>query len=97
MAFPPAGISESDCEATPPSVRALGEHLTAQLEALAARVAQLEEQKGRSSRNPSQPPPVMAAVSSPPARRRAAAASAELRRAIPATAVTCSPPRTARR
>jgi hypothetical protein len=56
MAFPPAGISESDWEATPPSVRALVEHLTAQLEVLAARVAQLEEQKGRSSRNSSKPP-----------------------------------------
>jgi transposase len=56
MTLPPAGIAESDWDATPPSVRALVEHLTAQLQALATRVAQLEEQKGRSSRNSSKPP-----------------------------------------
>ena len=55
-AFPPAEISDSDWEATPPSVRALLEHLTAQLEALAAHFAQLEEQKARSSRNSSNAP-----------------------------------------
>jgi transposase len=56
MLPPPAGISEGDWEATPPTVRALVGELITQLEALAARVAQLEEQKGRSSRNSSKPP-----------------------------------------
>ena len=56
MLPPPAGISEGDWEATPPTVRALVGELITQLEALGARVAQLEEQKGRSSRNSSQPP-----------------------------------------
>ena len=37
-----AGVSDSDWEATPPAVRRL-------LEQLINRVAQLEEQKGRSS------------------------------------------------
>ena len=46
---PPAGVSDFDWEATPPAVRAL-------LEQLINRVAQLEEQKGRSSRNSSKPP-----------------------------------------
>ena len=49
MLSPPAGISDHDWEATPPAVRAL-------LEQLIIRVSQLEEQKGRSSRNSSKPP-----------------------------------------
>ena len=53
---PPAGISESDWEATPPTVRALVGQLITQLETLSARVTQLEEQMGRSSRNSSKPP-----------------------------------------
>ena len=52
----PTGIADSDWDATPPSVRALVEQLTVQLDALAARVAMLEEQRGRSSRNSSKPP-----------------------------------------
>lgn len=56
MALPPTGISERDWQATLPSVQALVEQLSAQLIALTARVAQLEEQKGRSSRNSSKPP-----------------------------------------
>ena len=56
MTLSPAGISGSDWDAIPPSVRALVEHLTTQLEGLTTRVAQLEEQKGRSSRNSSKPP-----------------------------------------
>jgi hypothetical protein len=51
MIPPPAGVSDSDWEATPPAVRAL-------LEQLINRVAQLEEQKGCSSRNSSKPPSI---------------------------------------
>ena len=46
-----SGIADDDWEATPPSVRSLVEQY-----ALAALVAQLEEQRGRSSRNSSKPP-----------------------------------------
>jgi hypothetical protein len=56
MSSPPAGITEHDWEATPPAVKALVMRLMDQLEALSARVAQLEEQKGRSFRNSSKPP-----------------------------------------
>ena len=49
MPFPPAGIADHEWEATPPGVRAL-------VEQLLSRIAQLEEQKGRSSRNSSKPP-----------------------------------------
>ena len=56
MAHPPAGITDRDWEATPPAVRALVTRLISQLETLSARVAQLEEQMGRSSRNSSKPP-----------------------------------------
>ena len=56
MDHPPAGITDRDWEATPPAVRALVIQLISQLETLSARVAQLEEQKGRSSRNSSKPP-----------------------------------------
>jgi transposase len=49
MFSPSAGVSDSDWEATPPAVRVL-------LEQLINRVAQLEEQKSRSSRNSSKPP-----------------------------------------
>ena len=63
MASAPAGIPEDVWEASDPLMRELvleqGRHideLTAQLAALAARVAQLEEQKGRSSKNSSKPP-----------------------------------------
>ena len=52
----PTGIADSDWDATPPSVQALVEHLTDQMAVLTTRVAQLEEQKGRSSRNSSKPP-----------------------------------------
>ena len=51
-----SGIADDDWEATPPSVRSLVEQLIVQLYALAALVAQLEEQRGRSSRNSSKPP-----------------------------------------
>jgi hypothetical protein len=51
MPCPPSGITDRDWEATPPAVKALVMRLLDQLEALSARVAQLEEQKGRSSRN----------------------------------------------
>jgi hypothetical protein len=64
IALPAAGIFKSDWEAAPPSVRALVEHLTAQLETLAAHVAQLEEQKGRSSLNSSKPTGSSEAVAS---------------------------------
>lgn len=63
MAFAPAGIPEDVWEASHPLMRELVleqarriEDLTAQLDALSSRVAQLEEQKGRSSRNSSKPP-----------------------------------------
>ena len=49
MPFPPAGITDHEWDATPPGVRAL-------VEQLLSRIAQLEEQKGRSSRNSSKPP-----------------------------------------
>ena len=48
MPCPPAGITDRDWEATLPAVKALVMRLMDQLEALSARVAQLEEQKGRS-------------------------------------------------
>jgi hypothetical protein len=51
MLGPPAGITDRDWEMTPPAVKPLVMQLIDQLEALSARVAQLEEQKGRSSRN----------------------------------------------
>jgi len=53
MNSPPPCITDRDWEATPPAVRALVEHLITQQETLCARVAQLEEQKGRGSRNSS--------------------------------------------
>ena len=70
MTSPPAGIPHADWEATPASVDALlmelleqnrelreqNQSLLDQVTTLATRVAQLEEQKGRSSRNSSQPP-----------------------------------------
>jgi len=56
MLLPPAGITDSDWEATPPAVGALVTELITQLEALSARVAQLKEQLGRGSRNSSKPP-----------------------------------------
>ena len=56
MHSPPPCITDRDWEATPPAVRALVEHLITQQETLSARVAQLEEQKGRGSRNSSKPP-----------------------------------------
>jgi hypothetical protein len=60
----PTVIAESDWDATPPSVRALVEHLTVQLvehltvqlDALAKLVAQLEEQRSCSSGDISKPP-----------------------------------------
>jgi len=70
MTSPPAGIPHADWEATPANVDALlkelleqnrelreqNQSLLDQVTTLATRVAQLEEQKGRSSRNSSQPP-----------------------------------------
>jgi transposase len=70
MTSPPAGLPHADWEATPTSVGALlldlleqnrelreqNQSLLDQVTTLATRVAQLEEQKGRSSRNSSQPP-----------------------------------------
>jgi hypothetical protein len=47
MPCPPAGITDRDWAATPPAVKALVMRLMDQLEALSARVAQLEEQKGQ--------------------------------------------------
>ena len=72
--FPPsAGVSASDWEATSPAVRAL-------LAQLSNRVAQLEEQKGRSSRNSSKLPPRDGSGLRPKATRsaRAVAAIAEV-------------------
>ena len=80
MPCPPAGITDRDWEATLPAVKTLVMRLMDQLEALSARVAQLEEQKGRSSRNSSKPPSSDGAgyrcaealrAASPQARRRA--------------------------
>jgi hypothetical protein len=48
MPCPPAGITDRDWEATLPAVKALVMRLMDQLEALSARVAQLEEQKAPS-------------------------------------------------
>ena len=63
MGCAPAGIPQDVWEASHPLMRELVleqarriEELTVQLNALASRVAQLEEQKGRSSRNSSKPP-----------------------------------------
>jgi transposase len=63
MTSPPAGIPLADWQATPTSVAALlmelleqNQSLTDQVTTLATRVALLEEQKGRSSRNSSKPP-----------------------------------------
>ena len=63
MGGAPAGIPQDVWEASHPLMRELVleqarriEELTVQLNALASRVAQLEEQKGRSSRNSSKPP-----------------------------------------
>ena len=58
-----AGFSDSDWEATPPAVRGL-------LEQLINRVAQLEEQKGRSSRNSSKPPSSDGSGFKPPANEK---------------------------
>jgi len=107
MLPPPAGISESDWEATPPTVRALVGQLITQLESLSARVTQLEEQMGRSSRNSSKPPSSDGSgyrcaealrATSPQARGRAKplVANALARRAIPVQAATCSLPSSAR-
>ena len=67
MDHPPAGISDRDWEATPPAVRALVTQLISQLETLSARVAQLEEQMGRTSRNSSKPPSSDGSGFKPPA------------------------------
>jgi len=63
MTRPPAGIPHADWQATPSSVRDLllemvdqNQRLSVQVTTLATRVTQLEEQKGRSSRNSSKPP-----------------------------------------
>ena len=99
MDHPPAGITDRDWEATPPAVRALVTQLISQLETLSARVAQLEEQLGRSSRNSSKPPSsdgsgyrcaeALRATSPLPKRRaRAPAASAAAKTVIPARAAT---------
>ena len=42
MLQPPDGITDRDLDATPPAVRALVTQLIPQLEAISARVAQLE-------------------------------------------------------
>jgi hypothetical protein len=55
MSSPPAGITDRDWAATPPAVKALVMRLMDQLEALSARVAQLEEQMGCTFRNSSKP------------------------------------------
>ncbi|MFM7640115.1 MAG: IS66 family transposase [Cyanobium sp.] len=70
MTYAPAGLSDRDWEATPPAVKALVMRLIAQGEALSARVAQLEEQKGRSSRNSSKPPSSDGAGFKPPAKEK---------------------------
>lgn len=65
MSIPPAGIPRADWEATPSSVAALlqvmleeDQEKAVQIPALAIRIAELEEQKGRSSRNSSKPPSI---------------------------------------
>ena len=68
MAHPPAGITDRDWEATPPTVRALVIQPISQLETLSARVAQLEEQMGRSSRNSSKSPSSDGSGFKPPAK-----------------------------
>ena len=70
MPCPPAGITDRDWAATPPAVKALVMRLMDQLEALSARVAQLEEQKGRSSRNSSKPPSSDGAGFKPPGKEK---------------------------
>jgi hypothetical protein len=99
MLRPPAGITDRDWEATPPTVRALVTQLISQLETLSARVAQLEEQMGRTSRNSSKPPSsdgsgyrcaeAMRATSPQPKRKaRALAASAAAKTGILAPAAS---------
>ena len=70
MPHPPAGITDRDWEATPPAVRALVTRLISQLETLSARVAQLEEQMGRGSRNSSKPPSSDGQGFKPPAKEK---------------------------
>jgi hypothetical protein len=60
LTSPPFAVSQVDWQATPASVAALlvelfeeNKRLAEQVGALATRVTQLEEQKGRSSRNSS--------------------------------------------
>jgi hypothetical protein len=101
MLAPPAGVSDSDWEATPPAVRAL-------LEQQINRVAQLEEQKGRSSRKSSKPPSsdgagyrcaeALRATSLQPKRRaKAVAANAVAKTGILAPTASSSPRNSARR
>jgi len=90
---PPAGISESDWEATPPTVRALMDQLITQLETLSARVSL--SWKSRSAAAPGTPQslhPVTAAFLSPQARgvAKPLVASAVASRAIPVRAATAS-------
>jgi len=61
----PAGHSDRDWDATPPALGALVMQLIAQLEALSARVFQLEKQKSRNSRKSSKPPSSDGAVFKP--------------------------------
>jgi len=71
MAFPPARISDSDWEMSchhPAFERWLNTSPLSR-STFPSGFAQLEEQKGRSSRISSFPPPVMAAGFSPPWRR----------------------------
>jgi len=70
MPCPPAVITDRDWAATPPAVKALVMRLMDQLEALSARVVQLEEQKGRSSRNSSKPPSSDGAGFKPPGKEK---------------------------
>lgn len=56
MAVAPAGIPGDVWESSHPLLRELVLQQGAQITALAARIAQLEEQRGRSSRNSSKPP-----------------------------------------
>ena len=70
MLRPPAGNTDRDWEATPPTFRALVTQLISQLETLSARVAQLEEQMGRTSRNSSKPPSSHGSGFKPPAKEK---------------------------
>ena len=96
MTTPPAGISDVDWLATPPSVRALVmaqqeqiQLLQQQLTALATELASLRERIGRNSRNSSRPPSSDGPGLSRPPAAKVVAASVVGSRGIPEQGRNC--------